>query len=263
MKTKIMTAAMSAAVLLTVLLTMLPTSAQAQDAAKQPSAPKTAPSGVATNWKQIAIPALPPFKPQQPRRVLLPNGMIVFLTENHELPLISGAAKIRGGSDSEPAQKTGLVELYGATWRTGGTEKLSGDQLDDFLEARAAKVETGGDDDDTSISFHCLKSDFPDVLGIFVELLRHPAFREDKLALAKKQMNSGISRRNDETDDIAQMQTDILGYCKNSAYALVPEYATVAAVSRQDLLQWHQQYLPDHRGSLPDRYRPILRPGRH
>jgi len=74
MKTKIFTAAMSAAVLLTVLLitllTMLPTSAQAQDAAK------TAPSGVATNWKQIAIPALPPFKPQQPRRVLLPNGMI-------------------------------------------------------------------------------------------------------------------------------------------------------------------------------------------
>ncbi len=59
--------------------------------------------------------------------MVLPNGMIVFLTENHELPLISGSAMIRGGSDSEPADKTGLVELYGATWRTGGTEKLSGD----------------------------------------------------------------------------------------------------------------------------------------
>jgi zinc protease len=238
MKTKIMMAAMSAALL----LTMLPPSAQAQDVAKQQGAPKTAPSGVATNWKQIAIPALPPFKPQQPRRVLLPNGMIVFLTENHELPLISGAAKIRGGADSEPAEKTGLVELYGATWRTGGTEKLSGDQLDDFLEARAAKVETGGDDADTSISFHCLKADFPDVLGIFVDLLRHPAFREDKLALAKKQMNSGISRRNDESEDIAQMQTDILGYGKTSAYAQVTEYATVAAVTREDLLRWHQQH---------------------
>jgi zinc protease len=241
MKTKIMTAATSAAVLLTVLLTMLPTSVQAQDAAKQ-GAPKTAPSGVATNWKQIAIPALPPFKPQQPRRVLLANGMVVFLTENHELPLISGAAKIRGGADSEPAEKTGLVELYGGTWRTGGTEKLSGDQLDDFLEARAAKVETVGDDADTSISFHCLKADFPDVFGIFVDLLRHPAFREDKLALAKKHMNSSISRRNDESEDIAQMQTDILGYGKSSAYAQVAEYATVAAVTREDLLRWHQQH---------------------
>src|SRR5208282_2180569 len=148
----------------------------------------------ATNWKQIAIPELPPFKPQQPTRVVLPNGMILFLTENHELPLISGSAMIRGGSDSEPADKTGLVDLYGATWRTGGTEKLSGDALDDFLEARAAKVETGGGDADTSVSFNCLKGDFSDVLGIFVDLMRQPAFREDKLSLAKKEMYSDISR---------------------------------------------------------------------
>lgn len=238
MNTKILTAAISAALLLG--------SAQAQepattDAAAQPPASAAIP-GVATNWRQIAIPALPPFKPQQPKRVVLPNGMVVFLTENHELPLISGSAMVRGGSDSEPADKTGLVELYGATWRTGGTEKLSGDQLDDYLEARAAKVETADGDADTTISFNCLKADFPDVLEIFVDLLRHPAFREDKLALAKKQMNSGISRRNDESEDIASMQTDILGYGKNSAYALVPEYATVAAVTREDLLQWHRQH---------------------
>ena len=238
MKTKILTAAISAALLLG--------SAQAQeatrtDAAAPPPASSSIP-GVATNWRQIAIPELPPFKPQQPRRVVLPNGMVVFLTENHELPLISGSAMIRGGLDSDPADKTGLVELYGATWRTGGTEKLSGDQLDDYLEARAAKVETADGEADTTISFNCLKADFPDVLEIFVDLLRHPAFREDKLALAKKQMNSGISRRNDESDDIASMQTDILGYGKNSAYARVPEYATVAAVTREDLLQWHRQH---------------------
>ena len=38
------------------------------------------------------------------------------------------------------------------------------------------------------------------------------------------------------------MQTDILGYGKQSAFAQVPEYATVAAVTREDLLQWHQQH---------------------
>jgi zinc protease len=197
----------------------------------------------ATNWRQIAIPELPPFKPQEPRRVVLPNGMTVFLTENHELPLISGSAMIRGGSEAEPAAQAGLVDLYGATWRTGGTEKLSGDELDDHLEALAAKVETGGGEADTSISFNCLKGDFQDVLGIFVDLLRHPAFREDKLSLAKKEMYSGISRRNDETGDIASMQTDILGYGKQSAYARVPEYATVRAVTREDLLQWHRQHV--------------------
>jgi len=55
-------------------------------------------------------------------------------------------------------------------------------------------------------------------------------------------MNSSISRRNDESDDIASMQQDILGYGKNSAYARVPEYATVATVTREDLLKWHKQH---------------------
>jgi zinc protease len=238
MITKILTAAIGAALLLGSVQAQQATS---NGAAAPPPSPSSNP-GVATNWRQIAIPELPPFKPQQPTRVLLPNGMVVFLTENHELPLISGSAIVRGGSDSEPADKTGLVELYGATWRTGGTERLSGDQLDDYLEARAAKVETAGGDADTTISFNCLKADFPDVLEIFLDLLRHPAFREDKLALAKKQMNSDISRRNDESEDIASMQTDILGYGKSSAYARVPEYATVAAVSGEDLLQWHRQH---------------------
>jgi zinc protease len=243
MKTKILMAAMTASLLLA---SMQAQEATSTNAASHATAPRTAPAsstGVATNWRQIAIPELPPFKPQQPRRVELANGMVIFLTENHELPLISGSVMIRGGSDSEPAEKTGLVELYGATWRTGGTEKLSGDQLDDYLEARAAKVEAADGTSDTTASFHCLKEDFNDVLGIFVDLLRHPAFREDKLALAKKRINSSISRRDDESEDIAQMQTNILGYGKTSAYARVPEYATVAAVTRQDLLQWHQRHV--------------------
>lgn len=243
MKTNILMAAMSAALLLG---SMQAQEATKNDATKQETAPKPVPAanaGVATNWKQIAIPELPPFKPQQPKRIVLSNGMIVYLTENHELPLISGSAMIRGGADSEPAEKTGLVELYGATWRTGGTEKLSGDQLDDYLEARAAKVEASGGEASTGVSFNCLKGDFHDVLAIFVDLLRKPAFREDKLSLEKKQMNSSISRRNDESDDIASMQTDILGYGKKSAYARIPEYATVAAVTRADLLQWHKQHV--------------------
>lgn len=195
-----------------------------------------------TNWKQVPIPPLPAFKPKEPKRVVLPNGMILMLTEDHELPLISGNAMVRGGSDSEPADKTGLVELYGNVWRTGGTEQRTGDQLDDLLEARAAKVETAGGDESTTISFNCLKGDFADVLPIFAELLRHPAFRQDKLTLAQKQMFSEISRRNDETDEIASIQTDILGYGKDSAYARIPEYATVRAVSRQDLIDWHARH---------------------
>ena len=98
--------------------------------------------------------------------------MVIFLQEDHELPLIDGMARIRGGSRSEPADKTGLVDLYSEVWRTGGTKTQTGDQLDDFLEIRAAKVETGGNADSTTISWSCLKGDFDDVFKVFDDLLR-------------------------------------------------------------------------------------------
>ncbi|HEV2699519.1 MAG TPA: insulinase family protein, partial [Terriglobales bacterium] len=56
-----------------------------------------APMG-AQEWKQIPIPPLPGFHPEQPKRIELPNGLVIFLQEDHELPLIDGIARIHGGS---------------------------------------------------------------------------------------------------------------------------------------------------------------------
>ena len=63
----------------------------------------------APEWQQIPIPTLPPFHPAEPKRIELPNGLVIFLQEDHELPLIDGSIRIRGGSRDEPAQKVGLV----------------------------------------------------------------------------------------------------------------------------------------------------------
>ena len=111
----------------------------------------------------------------QPKRVQLGNGMVLFLMEDHELPLIRGTALIRGGSRDVAADKAGLAGIYGQAWRTGGTASKTGDELDEFLEARAARVETGADDDSSSISLDVLKNDFD---AVFPPALRtSPRFR--------------------------------------------------------------------------------------
>ncbi|HZZ14557.1 MAG TPA: insulinase family protein, partial [Candidatus Sulfotelmatobacter sp.] len=159
-----------------------------------------------TNWQQIPVPPLPAFKPQQPKRIQLSNGLVIFLQEDHELPLISASARIRGGSHNEPAAKVGLVDIYGEVWRTGGTKTKTGDELDDFLEVRAAKVETSGGPDSTNIGLNCLKGDFDDVFKVFVDLLQNSEFRADKLDLAQKQAYDSISRRNDDISAIARRE---------------------------------------------------------
>ncbi len=194
-------------------------------------------------WKQIPIPKLPAFHPVQPKRVELPNGMVVFLQEDHELPTIDGTARIRGGERSVPASKTGLTDIYGDVWRTGGTKTQTGDQLDDFLEQRAAKVETSGGADSTSASFSCLKEDFDDVFRVFVDVLKDPEFRAEKIEISQKGLYDGISRRNDDPSQIAGREAAKLAYGANSPYARVPEYKTVASITRQDLVEWHSRYV--------------------
>jgi zinc protease len=200
-----------------------------------------------TNWQQIPVPTLPAFHPPQPKRIQLSNGLVIFLQEDHELPLISGTARIRGGSSSEPASKVGLVDIFGEVWRTSGTKTQTGDQLDDFLEVRAAKVETGGGPDSTTISLSCLKGDFDDVFKVFADLLQNPEFRADKLDLAQKQADDSISRRNDEIGAVAARESAKLAYGADNPYAREPEYSTIAAITRQDLLDWHKTYVhPNH-----------------
>jgi zinc protease len=196
-----------------------------------------------TPWNKLTFPPLPAFQPQQPTRIQLANGMVIFLQPDHELPLISLTATVRGGSTSEPAAKVGMVGLYGDVWRTGGTKSKTGDQMDDFLEARAAKIETGDGADSTSISLNCLKGDFDAVFAIYLDLLHNPEFRADKLELAKQQAYTGIARRNDDVSSIVGRESAALAFGRDNPLAREEEFATIAAVKRDDLVSWHQQYV--------------------
>jgi zinc protease len=200
-------------------------------------------SAQATDWKQIQPPPLRAFTPRMPTRVVLPNGLVLLLLEDHELPLVNGEINIRGGSREEPKEKVGLVSIYGQAWRTGGTTSRTGDDLDDYLEARAAKLETSGGLDQTSLSWNCLKQNLDETLTPVIDLLQHPAFREDKIGLAKMQMMTAIARRNDDPFGIAGREGAKLVYGADSPFARTAEYATVSAVTREDLLAWHKRYV--------------------
>jgi zinc protease len=196
-----------------------------------------------SDYHDIKTPPLHQIQQPQPKRVQLANGMVIFLMEDHELPLIRGGARIRGGGREVPADKSGLTAILSAAWRTGGTESKTGDELDDFLEARAARVETGGSEDSTNVSMSVLKGDFDTVFPIFVDVLEHPAFRQDKLELARTQATTAVSRRNDDAMGIAGREMRKLGYGADSTYARTPEYATINGITRDDLIAFHKKYV--------------------
>jgi len=194
-------------------------------------------------WEKIPTPPLHAFKPHQPTRIELKNGIVLFLQEDHELPFVSGSVLIPGGARDEQAAKAGMINLYGSAWRTSGSEKLGGDAMDDALEAKAAHIETSGDVDSTALSWESLKGDADAVYGMAMDLLFHPRFDEKKLALAKQQEATDIVRRNDNEGEIAGRESVKLVYGADSPYTRQPELATVMAVTVADLNAWHDRTL--------------------
>jgi zinc protease len=174
-------------------------------------------------------------------RYKLNNGMVVYLMEDHELPLVGGTALVRTGDRLEPTDKIGLAAITGQVMRTGGTSVHSGDQLNQLLEQRAASVETGIGTTSGSASFSALSRDLDAVFDLFAEVIQKPAFAQDKLDFAKRQAAGQIARRNDDPNGITGREFQKLIYGETSPYARTVEYATLSKISRDDLLAFYEQ----------------------
>ncbi len=190
----------------------------------------------------LVYPPLNQPQPPVPDRFELDNGMIVYLLEDHELPIIDISARIRTGSIYEPADKVGLAQITGSVMRIGGTTSKTGDELDEILENLAASVETSIGDDSGSASMSVLKEDLDTGLSILADILMNPAFREDKIELEKVQHRSAIARRNDNPGGITGREFGKLIYGADSPYARTTEYDTINSITRDDLVIFYQKF---------------------
>ncbi len=195
---------------------------------------------------QLTYPPLPAFSLPKPTRTVLPNGLVVLVMEDHELPLVSVSARFRTGSLLEPAEKTGLASLTGSQMRSGGTTALTPEALDRYLEGRAASIETSIGDDAGSAGMSVLKQDFAEVLQVFSDVLRQPRFDPSRLEVARRGIEAGIARQNDDANGIASREFRELMYGADSPFARTVTYETLRAIARDDLVAWHTTYLhPD------------------
>ncbi len=186
---------------------------------------------------------LNPIKMPKVEKSELPNGLKLFLVEDPEYPTIDLWAMVRTGSVFEPTSKIGLASITGSVLRTGGTKTKTGDQIDKELDTLAASVSTGIGQTSGYLSVSVLKEDFDRALGILADILTEPAFREDKVELAKLQQKTSISRRNDNIRSITFREFSKLIYGKDSPYARHTEYATLDAITRQDMIDFYNTYL--------------------
>ncbi len=181
------------------------------------------------------------FTPPEPDRVVFENGMVVYLLEDHELPLVSMTATMRTGGWLDPADKIGLASLTGSVMRIGGGGGLSAEQVDEELEQFAGGLGISIGRQSGSASLDVLSKDLKRGLQIFAGLIRTPTFEQERVELAKLQTIEGIRRRQDNPGAIVGREFVKLLYGEDHPSAWESSIKSITRITRDDLVAFHRK----------------------
>lgn len=189
--------------------------------------------------RQMEFPTVE-FHPPEPKRVVLENGMVVYLLEDHELPLVTMASIFRTGAWLDPEDRVGLASFTGSVMRTGGTQAMDPKDVDEELEHIAATLSVGIGRISGGASLDVLKNDLGTGLRIFADILMTPRFDPQRLELAKLQALESIRRRYDRPQSIADYEFPKLLYGPTHPFARRSSVESVSAITQQDLIDFHR-----------------------
>jgi zinc protease len=179
-------------------------------------------------------------------QIKLPNGIRLYLHEDHELPLVEISAMVGSGSLVDPADKTGLADLFAALLRTGGADQLTPEAFDRRLEQMAADFVISADTYTTTMGLSLRQADLREGLTMLDAVLRHPGFDPYRFELARRQAVELVRRQDDEPGAVASRALMRALYGEHPL-GRNPTVESLQAVTREDLVQLHSRSVhPDN-----------------
>lgn len=173
--------------------------------------------------------------------LVLDNGIRLYLKQDTELPLVQMTAMIGAGAVTTPKEKTGFDDLFGTTWRTGGAGERGPEALDDYLDQLAANLGASMGPYTAQLDLSLRAQDLRAGVAVLADMLRRPQFASERLELARLQAQEQVRRQNDNPGSIARRLLMAALYPDNYL-GDSPTHETLAAVSRQDLLDFQQRF---------------------
>jgi zinc protease len=185
------------------------------------------------------------FNLPQVQRVVLENGIVLYIMEDHELPLVSVNALIKTGSMYDPEGKEGVAELTAYVMRTGGTAKLRSAEIDDSFDFLAASPSISMSIESASIDFYFLAKDLDQSLDLLAQIIIQPAFEQNKFILARKLKIEDLRRLKDDPQRLAFREFNRLIY-RNNPRGRFASIKSLSNIERDDLIKFHKQFFsPD------------------
>jgi zinc protease len=175
----------------------------------------------------------------------LDNGLILLVSENDRLPLISINAFVLAGLDQNPLDRPGIAALT-SRLLSEGTRNYGAHEIYEIVENTGGNLTTFCERELSGVSLLTPSQDLGLGLDLLQEILTGPIFPEDRFQLEKRRILSHLQAMGDEPQTVAAhrlrrwiypgspLQYPVLGVQKSVNDLQVPE-----------LKQFHlQQYAP-------------------
>lgn len=174
-------------------------------------------------------------------RHTLPGGVVVYIVEDHSLPLVKLQATFRTGAFREGAHETGLAAMTAAMMRQGGTTKLSPEEFDQKADFLAALVGSSAGATSASASLDVITPALGSGLDLLFDMVRNPRFDEARLAVQKSTVLEEMKQRNDDAGDIADREWDFLSRGEKHYASRRMTQADLEAITRDKLIAFHRR----------------------
>lgn len=166
----------------------------------------------------------------------LPNGLKVFVVENHKLPRVAYSLVINRDPIMEGAQ-AGYLEATGSLLRTG-TKTKTKDQLDQEIDFIGAALSTSS----SGIFAMSLKDHTEKLLSIVSDIVLNSDFKQEELDKIKKRMQSNLAAQKDDPNAIASTVESALLYGKDHPYGEVETEQTVDSITLQKCKEYYSTF---------------------
>jgi predicted Zn-dependent peptidase len=155
---------------------------------------------------------------------------------------------IRTGSYLDPAGKAGLSAATANQMRSGGTAGYKADAFDEEADFLAATITSGMGPTSGTASINFMAKDVDKALSLFFDMLKNPAFQQDRLDIYKSQVLQALERRNDRTEEIEYREWNRLLRGEKHFSTIYSTKDSITSITRDDLTNFHKRYY--HPGNL-------------
>ena len=183
---------------------------------------------------------LPPYE-----KFKLPNGLVIYLMEQHEVPVISVSAILPAGAIYD-GEQAGLASLT-ATGLKHGTQTMTKAKMDEELDFLGATISTYASKESAGLSAKFAAKDREKILGILKDILLNPVFDTAEFSKEKKRLLVSLEQQKESPRSVIGAYFDKFLYGDHVYGNIVQgKISTVIPLTAEDLKKFYvTNYRPD------------------